>query len=192
MKLENEKKVAFKVMVLMFFGALAALGSLNSFAAGDHGGHEHADHGGMEVPKDRKMLSVTAKEDIKKILEAYEQLHSAFFTYDGKKLEEAVKKLISGMDSQRDLEISKLLAFSKTKLAEISASKSREENNQNFHLVSMALIHIVKNYDVGADYNAYSCSMLKKQWLQNSKKISRVSNPYAPKMPYCGEQETHH
>ena len=85
-----------------------------------------------------------------------------------------------------------LLTFSKTKLDQIKASNDREDNNQNYHLVSMALIHVVKEYDVGSKYNAYSCPMVKKKWLQNSKKISKVHNPYAPEMPHCGSQDSHH
>jgi hypothetical protein len=72
----------------------------------------------------------------------------------------------------------------------MNAKTSREENNQNYHLVSMALIYIVNTYDVGPKYNAYSCPMVKKKWLQNSKKLAKIHNPYAPHMPHCGSQDT--
>lgn len=42
----------------------------------------------------------------------------------------------------------------------------------------MALIHIINTYDVGENYNAYSCPMTNKKWVQNSKKLNMVSNPY--------------
>ena len=67
---------------------------------------------------------------------------------------------------------------------------SENKNNQNYHLTSMALIHIVNTYDVGNEYNAYSCPMVKKKWLQNSKKMAKVHNPYAPNMPHCGGQDS--
>lgn len=56
----------------------------------------------------------------------------------------------------------------------------------------MALIHIVNKYDLGSKYNAYSCPMVKKKWLQNSDKMAKVHNPYAAGMPHCGSQDTNH
>ena len=55
--------------------------------------------------------------------------------------------------------------------------------------VSKALVHIVRTYDVGK-YNAYSCPMVKKVWVQNSAKQDGVQNPYAPEMPACGTKDT--
>jgi hypothetical protein len=43
---------------------------------------------------------------------------------------------------------------------------------------------------VGEGYNEYTCPMVKKKWVQNSKKRARVHNPYAPEMPHCGGQVT--
>ena len=147
-------------------------------------------HGKMKKNGKRKILNDSAKKSVITVLEANEELHNSFFKYDGKKVESAAKKLKSAIDNVSDSEVSKLLKFSKTKLGEISSSKSRDDNNQNYHLVSMALIHIVNTYDVGTKYNTYSCPMVKKKWLQNSKKMAKVHNPYAPNMPHCGSQDT--
>ena len=140
----------------------------------------------------RISLSPDTKQEVVKTLEANEKLHLAFFEYNGETIEKEAKALIKAISSIKDSKISKLLKFSKTKLLEMKKGSSKEDNNQNYHLVSMALIYIVGKYDVGSKYNAYSCPMVKKKWLQNSKKLSRVHNPYASEMPHCGSQETKH
>jgi hypothetical protein len=94
------------------------------------------------------------------------------------------------MNAIENGETKKLLKFSIEKLGELKSDTERETNNQNYHLVSMALIHLVNTYDLGDAYNAYSCPMVKKKWVQNSKKMARVHNPYAPGMPHCGTQDS--
>ena len=83
----------------------------------------------------------------------------------------------------------KLLKFSQGKLKEIKSDSSKKDNNQRYHLVSMALIHVLNKYDIGNDYAAYTCPMVQKKWIQNSKKIAKVHNPYSDKMPHCGAKE---
>jgi hypothetical protein len=83
-----------------------------------------------------------------------------------------------------------LLAFAKNKLSDINSNNDKETNNKNYHLVSMALIHIVNKYDVGNKYNAYSCPMVKKKWLQNTKNDSGTRKPYAANMPNCGSKDS--
>ena len=65
-------------------------------------------------------------------------------------------------------------------------------NNENYHIVSSALIFVINKYDLGSEYNAYSCPMVKKKWIQNSKKMTKVHNPYAAGMPHCGSQDSSH
>ena len=107
-------------------------------------------------------------------------------------MEENAKKLQNSIGKVKNEEIKKLLSFSQKKLSEIKSDRDRKENNQTYHLVSMALIHIMNKYDVGDKYNAYSCPMVKKKWIQNSKKTSKVHNPYMAGMPHCGSQDSHH
>ncbi|POB13408.1 DUF3347 domain-containing protein [Halobacteriovorax sp. DA5] len=135
-------------------------------------------------------MAPNTKKEVVKVLELNETLHASFFEYDGAKVEEAAKKLSTAIDKISDEKIKKLLTFSKTKLSEIQASKTTAENNQSYHLVSMALIHIINTYDVGEKYNAYSCPMVKKKWVQNSSKQDKVHNPYASNMPHCGQKDT--
>lgn len=152
-------------------------------------------HSKMEQKKtkrvERKRLSKTTKSNVIAALKANEDLHGSFFKYDPKAVETNAKKLKKAIQGIKNEEIAKLLSFSTTKLDEIKAASKREDNNKNYNLVSMALIHIVNKYDVGAKYNAYSCPMVKKKWVQNSEKMAKVHNPYAPEMPHCGTQDTH-
>lgn len=140
--------------------------------------------------KERKKLDEKTKEALLSVLKVNEDLHASFFKYDGKEVEKNAKKLKSEIDKIKDKEISKLLTFSQKSLAEIKASKDRKQNNKTYNLVSMALIHVMNTYDLGSKYNAYSCPMVKKKWIQNSKKMARVHNPYAPEMPHCGSKDS--
>lgn len=193
-----EKKLSFKNSLLVLSAITLGLFGMESYASGTQGGHDHSkmNHSKMDHSKmkkgDRKSLSEAAKKSVISALEANEALHSSFFKYDAKAVESNAMKLKKAIDAIEDKEVAKLLNFSKTKLSEIKASNDRETNNKNYHLVSMALIHIVNKYDVGSRYNAYSCPMVKKKWVQNSSKMAKVHNPYAPNMPHCGSQDSHH
>ena len=70
------------------------------------------------------------------------------------------------------LALVKLLKFAKSKLDEIKANNEREGNNQNYHIVSSALLYIVNTFDVGPKYNAYSCPMIKRN-VQNTQKMAK-------------------
>ncbi len=142
--------------------------------------------------KERKTLSKSALKEIVSLLEANEKLHRAFYEYSGPNVEKNSLEMISLIDDISDPEISKLLQFSKKKLGEIKASAEKDENNKTYNLISMALIYVINNYDVGKKYNAYSCPMVKKKWIQNSEKLAEVHNPYAPEMPQCGSKDTNH
>lgn len=140
--------------------------------------------------KVRKTIDNKSKREIIHVLEVNEKLFGAFYDYDGNKIEKSALKLKDAIGQISNPEISKLLTFSVTKLEQLKKTSSREENNQNYHLISMALIYIVATYDIGDVYNAYSCPMVKKKWIQNTKKMEMIHNPYAPQMPQCGEQDT--
>jgi len=193
-----EKKLSLKKSFLVLSVVALGLFGMESYASGTQGGHDHSkmNHSKMDHSKmkkgDRKSLSEAAKNSVISALEANEALHSSFFKYDAKAVESNAMKLKKAIEAIEDKEIAKLLNFSKTKLSEIKASNDRETNNKNYHLVSMALIHIVNKYDVGSKYNAYSCPMVKKKWVQNSSKMAKVHNPYAPNMPHCGSQDSNH
>lgn len=146
-----------------------------------------------DMKKDKRiLLKEKDKKEMIQVLEANEALHASFFKYDGKVVEENANSLSMKISKMENKALAKLLSFSATKLKEIKSSSDREKNNKNYHLVSMALIHIVNKYDVGGKYNAYSCPMVKKKWLQNSEKMAKVHNPYAAGMPHCGSKDSKH
>lgn len=140
--------------------------------------------------KDRKKVSEKTKNEIISVLKANEVLHMSFFKYDAKRVEKNANKLNQEISKISDEGIKKLLKFAKSKTNELKASQSQDDNNQNYHIISMALIYLINTYDLGSEYNAYSCPMVKKKWVQNSKKISKVHNPYSAMMPHCGSQDT--
>jgi len=142
--------------------------------------------------KERKSLSENHKLEVIKVLKANEKVHESFFKYDGSSVESSAKNLGEQIDLLENNEIKKLLNFAKKKALEIKSANDQKTNNQNYNIVSMALIHIVNTYDLGKDYNAYSCPMVKKKWLQNSSKKDKVHNPYSAMMPHCGSKDTNY
>lgn len=181
------KKYSFVVMTLVLVAC-----SVDLLAMESNKGHIHMnhDHSKASKEKNRKLLNESSKKSVLRVLEINEKLHNAFFSYDGQKVEIEALKLSKAISKIQDKEIAKLLQFSQTKLSQIKASNDRESNNKNYNLISMALIHIINKYDIGSDYNAYSCPMVKKKWVQNSHKMAKVHNPYAPEMPHCGSQDS--
>lgn len=190
-----EGKISFKKSFIVLGVVALGLWGLKSYAD-ENMDHSKMNHGQMDHKKMskevRRSIDDATKASVVNALEANEILHQSFFEYDGKKVEENALKLQKAIDGIKDKEISKLLSYSKNKLSEIKATIDREVNNKNYNLVSMALIHVVSKYDVGNDYNAYSCPMVKMKWIQNTSKVSEVHNPYAPNMPNCGSQDSNY
>ena len=195
LKCKGKKKVRSSIVAC---GILMLTVVGNARASGGQKGHDHSkmDHGSTKhskmSQKSREKLTPAARKYLISALEANESLHEAFFNYDGKIVEAEAERLGKLISAIEDEQVSKLLKFSRSKLNEIKAANDREVNDKNYHLVSMALIHIINKYDVGRKYNAYSCPMVKKKWVQNSEKMLKVHNPYAPNMPHCGSQDTRH
>ena len=142
--------------------------------------------------KDRIKLDSKLQKEVIKVLEQNEALHASFFTYDTKAVQKNAELVIKAIDKVSKSAVSKKMAFTKTKLSEITAKKSRKANNESYGIISAGLVHIVNTYDVGPKYNSYSCPMVNKKWVQNSKKKLRTHNPYAPEMPHCGQRDTDH
>ena len=190
------KKLSFKnsFIALSIFGLI--LLSVETFASGTNGKMDHSemDHSKMDhsKPNDdaRKVIDGESKEAVMKALKVNEALHQAFFKYDPQEAASKAKELKTAIEKIENKEVAKLLSFAKSKLETIKASNEREENNKSYHIVSSALIHVVNTYDLGSEYNAYSCPMVKKKWLQNTSKSSEVKNPYAASMPSCGSKDS--
>ena len=149
--------------------------------------------GNVFAKMNRKSVSPKVKKELLAVFEKNEKLHNAFFSYETEKedIPGMAEQLSKAIDGISDKKIRQLLRYSQSKLAEIKIEVPKEKNGQNYHLFSMAMIHILKAYDIGSSYNAYSCPMVKMKWVQNSKKVAKVHNPYAPQMPHCGQQDTY-
>ncbi len=126
--------------------------------------------------------------DLNDVMKNYEQLHSAFFSYDSAKVELQATNLKKSIDQLADKDAKKKLEFASKQLMEIKISKDRMSNNKSFNIVSMALLHVIKNHGDGDKYKGYTCPMVKMQWIQNVEKDSQVMNPYASQMPHCGNR----
>jgi hypothetical protein len=197
------KKFSFKKSFLVLTVVALGLHGMKSFASGNQNHHKmNNSQQNTEMKKGgRKSLSEATKKLVLSVLKTNEHLHNSFFKYDGKLVEENAIKLKNAIESIKEKEITKLLKFSKEKLMEIKAINVRDANNRNYDIVSRALIYIIDNYDIGNSYNSFKCPMAfktestpKKQafWIQNTKKINRVHNPYSPNMPHCGSQDSNH
>ncbi len=180
----NHAAMISRMKLMTFVISLFSLWSGHTLAAG----HPHKNH--QSLSKARIQLPEKTKKDIIGALVANESLHLAFFDYKGVEVEKASAHLASQLEKIRDPKISKLMKFSKDQLSHMTAKKSKSENSESYHIVSMALIYLVNKYDIGSTYNAYSCPMVKKKWVQNSEKKAKVHNPYDSSMPHCGSQDT--
>lgn len=138
----------------------------------------------------RAPLAEGVKKNVAEVLNANEELHAAFFSYDGENVEKAAKLVASKIEAIKDKKISKLLKVTHKKLLEMNKEKDKKANQDAFYTVSLGLGNIIKKYDVGGKWNVYSCPMVKKSWVQDSAKNDGVRNPYAAGMPDCGSKKT--
>jgi hypothetical protein len=138
----------------------------------------------------RVSLDKKNKEQVINVLKANENLHASFFKYNADEVGKNAATVAGAIAKIDHKEIKKLLTFAGKKLGELSPKKTKKENYKTYNTVSMALIHVLNKYDLGSTYNVYSCPMVKKKWVQNSKKMDKVHNPYDHRMPHCGTKDT--
>lgn len=209
-----EKKFSFKKSLLVLSILTIALVSLESQASGTHGDHgkknnskmDHSkmNHGKMDHSKmnhgkmmkntsnGKKTLNEKAKKEVLSSLAIYEELHKSFFDYDVKGAKEVVakaKSLSESLNKLSDREIVSSLEKANVFkfLGAIKAGDNRSINNSLLDNISKALNkNIISKYDIGSDYNVFHCPMVDKHWIQNTTKMAKVHNPYAPEMPHCG------
>lgn len=134
----------------------------------------------------KEKIDDKTKAEVIKALEVNESLHASFFDYNAKEVEENAKKTSSAISKITNKDVKKLLENTVKKLAVIKASSDREINNKNYHDASMGMINVINKYDLGDKYSGYRCPMVRKKWVQNTEKMAKVHNPYAPEMPHCG------
>jgi len=94
--------------------------SLSVFASDSQ--HMNMSHGKKESKTNAKRMSLDSesKEEVLKIFKANEELHGAFFDYNGERVEKNAKKLQETIAEVKNEEIKKLLSFSQNKLSEIN------------------------------------------------------------------------
>ena len=139
---------------------------------------------------DRVKLPEQSRGEILNLLKLNEGLHSSFFKYKEKDVVENAKKISESISAIKDQEVKKLLRPAWEIINKIKPGTKREANNKLYNEFSSNLAILVEKYDLGKKYNVYYCSMVKKKWIQNSLKVKKVNNPYAPEMPFCGEKLT--
>lgn len=142
------------------------------------------------VEDKRKEVSQKFKESVLLILEENEKLHSSMFDYNKVTLKKSVETFKKKAMRIKDKKVEKLLKPALKASSELLTNKTKAEDNESYHRLSLSLVRIVESYQIGSTYNIYYCPMVKKRWVQNSKKMRKVHNPYAPEMPHCGGQIT--
>lgn len=176
------KKITILSFILTFSLSVAAMDK-----------HKHQmSHGKKMGMKHIKKIEISKKEisEITIALVANELMHMAFFKYDIEKIDAAKKKLTVALNNISNKDIQSFLKFAKTQLANIDGKNDKKKNNQNYHMVSSALIYVMNRYEIGNNYEAYYCPMVKKKWIQHSKKMTKTQNPYSADMPTCGRKDT--
>ncbi len=139
-------------------------------------------------------LNIFAKEKIDtavvtkmlSALEANESLHASYFKYNSEEVDKWARVVEKKLSDVKHPKLNDDLIKAKSFLGKINGRAKQEENNKNYHLASSYLIKLVNKYDFGPKYQAYYCPMVRKKWLQNVDKQSRVHNPYDSSMPHCG------
>ena len=149
-------------------------------------------HKNMVMEKNSKMriqLSSKVERELKDVLNSNEELLEAISHFDLQKIKLNAKRLSKRISNISDKKIAKLLNFSQSKLLELDEMSDKEKIMQNFNSFSMALIHILKEYEI-SDHNAFYCPMQKKKWVQNVSDSKTPRNPYNGEMRDCGDMVT--
>jgi len=174
------------LILAALMGVLVALTSGRTYSM--H--HGKGEHGGSDKAKERKKINGKHKDQLLEAFKANEKLHSAFFTYDAHAVETSASELKEALSKIDHKNLKKHFKRTLVQLKKINKSEDKEKNYHLYHLVSKKLVSALQEYDFGGDYNIYSCPMVKKVWVQNSKKMNKVHNPYASYMPHCGTKDS--
>lgn len=137
-------------------------------------------------------IKLTKKNQAEVIQTLYvnDKLFDSFFSYSRKKIESNAKALVKTINKMSKSEIKKEFKKSLPFLRKLSAKNKKALNNDLYNKANLNFIKIINHYDVGPYYNAYTCPMVNKRWIQNTKNSNKVKNPYADYMPHCGGQDT--
>ena len=203
MLITNTSCSTIKLIKVYFFFLIGfCLMSSHSYASGNHGGN----HGGgappsksytksprrIEIEENLFELRGIARKGMLRALEAYGELHSAFYEYNPLAIEEKSKKLSLLLRNNPNTYMVKELKNQGvlSSLEAMKAGAKKSIHNNLLDSVSIKINELVLSQEnIGDIYGLYYCPMINKHWLQNTQIMSTVHNPYAPKMRQCGSRK---
>lgn len=151
---------------------------------------QHSHHKTSEkMSVERKTLSGEDQKKVILILDKNDELFNAFLKKDDSLIEKKSHEL-SGLMKKIEVAALKEVKIQTKQLDSIKATKTRETNLVAYESFVNPLIKFIQTYDVGSNFNVFSCPMVKKSWIQNTIVNKDVRNVYAMEMLECGTQDT--
>lgn len=137
----------------------------------------------------RKTLNESDKKLIVELLKKNDVLFNAFLSRDGIAIEKSAADL-STLMSQIDSKILGNVKKESSKLSKIKDTNTDEVNLTSYEAFLNPLVEVVKAFDLGDQFNIFTCPMVKKSWIQDVATNKEVKNVYAMEMLECGSQVT--
>ncbi|MFZ4715277.1 MAG: hypothetical protein ACOYL6_16260 [Bacteriovoracaceae bacterium] len=119
------------------------------------------------------------------VLKINDELFNALLGTDQKIVEMSSKSLSGVLAKSTYPELSKL----STLLKNFKASNTKAKNIEVYSDFMPSFIEVFKKNNINTNYEIYYCPMVKKYWIQNSKKMPKVQNVFAQDMLECGEKK---
>ncbi len=141
-----------------------ALFSYTSFAAGS--------------PQIQKYLTT--------LLKANDAIHTAFIKNDEPGFKTALAGLDKVLGEARVDELKQFVTESKSASAKLVSAANFDEKRKLYGDVVKPIVAMLQKYGPIESYRVFTCPMVKKDWIQDTKIASKVQNPYEPKMVDCG------
>ncbi|OFZ14920.1 MAG: hypothetical protein A2X86_06205 [Bdellovibrionales bacterium GWA2_49_15] len=120
------------------------------------------------------------------LLKANDSVHSAFVKND----EQGVKpvwanfeKVLSGSAPN---ELKEFVSESKVATVKLVSASAFDEKRKLYGDVIKPIVAMLQKFGPIDSYKVFTCPMVKKDWIQDTKLNSEVQNPYDPKMVKCG------
>lgn len=141
----------------------------------------------------RTELDSTLLKQVQEVFSANEELHSAFYQKKKAIIESRAVAVSDKIKLITDKNLKKYLSIADKNLLKLKGNNDGKRNNWLYHLASRQFKLILSKYNI-ANYNVYSCPMIfpnkDAYWIQNTKKLPKLHNPYDTSMPHCGGKVT--
>lgn len=138
----------------------------------------------------RKELSTQVQGQLRGVYRSNSELYQLFVDENYEEVKKQAEKVAQSIEKIENEDVAQLLDFTKKNLRDLGGDLDVDVLQEAYSMISTALIHVLKTYDIGPGYNAYYCPMVEKRWIQNSLKVTQIQNPYDKSMRQCGDQET--